>query len=209
MPGHQFRNYQLVDVLYVTALFIDELIKEIVAELYATKRSRVGWDETGGGFRIEGIQFGFFLYFGCFHLLLGWYLLTWAVNQKQRLILTHIEHKVQIVPGDRVHYIPRLRVLFYEMLVIEANLAVGSLEFFDICSEKSFVGIIFEELFPEGGNALNWAEDVADVLVVVELEIHVFIGAVVEGFWDLGTVLDCQVEIVVETSCTAGVPELL
>ena len=95
------------------------------------------------------------------------------------------------------------------MLVIEANLAVGSLEFFDIFSEKSLVGIIFEELFPEGGDALNWAEDVADILVVVELEIHVFIGAVVEGFLDLGSVLDCQVEIVVETSCTAGVPELL
>ena len=95
------------------------------------------------------------------------------------------------------------------MLVIEANLAVGSLEFFDIFSEKSLVGIIFEELFPEGGNALNWAEDVADILIVVELEIHVFIGAVVEGFLDLGSVLDCQVEIVVETSCTAGVPELL
>ena len=69
--------------------------------------------------------------------------------------MTHIEHKVQIVPGDRVHYIPGLRILFNEMLVIEANLAVGSLEFFDICSEKSFVGIIFEELFPEGGDALN------------------------------------------------------
>ena len=42
VPGHQFRNYQLVDVLYMSALFIDELIKEIVAELYATKRSRIG-----------------------------------------------------------------------------------------------------------------------------------------------------------------------
>lgn len=46
----------------------------------------------------------------------------------------------------------------------------------------------------------------ADVLVVVELEIHVFIGAVVEGFLDLGSVLDCNVEIVVKTSGAAGIP---
>ena len=69
--------------------------------------------------------------------------------------MTHIEHKIQVVPGDRVHDIPRLRVLFNEMLVVEVDLAVGILEFFDIFSEKSFVGIIFEELFPEGGDALN------------------------------------------------------
>ena len=42
VPRCQLRNYQLVYVLYMTALFIDELIEEIVAELYTTERSRVG-----------------------------------------------------------------------------------------------------------------------------------------------------------------------
>lgn len=75
--------------------------------------------------------------------------------------------------------------------------------------EESFIGIIFDELFPEGGDAVDWAEHVSDVLVVVELEIHVFVSAVVEGFLDLGSVLDCDVEVVVETSGAAGVPEFL
>lgn len=118
MPGYQLRNYQFVYVLDVAALFVDQFVEEIVAELYAAEISGVGWDQTGGGFRIEGVQFCLLLYFGRFHLFLGCYLLAWTANQKQRLILTHIEHKIEVVPGDGVHDIPGLRVLFYEMFVI-------------------------------------------------------------------------------------------